>query len=69
MTYNDPQLELYRSASPQRFVHVSDVIEIVMAIGQRNCTGYGCDEGRACPRHARAEAVAERYLRLRARPK
>lgn len=67
MTPRDPQLECYQRMSPQQYARAHDAIAIAMRIGERDCTGNGCDLGRPCPRHARSLEVAERYLRLRER--
>lgn len=67
MTYTDPQLALYRSATPARFAHVADTVVLVLRLSQRKCVGETCDDLAQCRRHKNADATAERLLRLRAR--
>lgn len=56
--------EYIREHKPHRYASIAQKVDLAMELSARRCTGGGCDEGRACPRHERVGAVVERYLRL-----
>jgi hypothetical protein len=49
----------------KRSVHIAECVDLALRIGDRPCTGGGCDLGAPCPRHARTAAVVIRYMRLK----
>ena len=63
----DPQMLAYAQMTSARYARTDRLVDTCMRLSDKRCTGGGCDEGHACPRHARAVDVAERLERMRSK--
>jgi hypothetical protein len=60
--------EYIREHKPHRYASIAEQVDLAMTLSARVPSKYcTCDEGCACPRHARVPAVVSRYLRMHGR--